>query len=49
MRAKIAFGIESVGHYIHDRVLERWQSLDRGWKAAFFGFIIVLGHLVAPL
>lgn len=27
-------------------MLHRWQALDRGWKAAIFGVIIVFHHLL---
>ncbi|MFC7027136.1 hypothetical protein ACFQJ5_05310 [Halomicroarcula sp. GCM10025324] len=27
-----------------EQLLERWAALDRGWKAAAFGVLIVAGH-----
>lgn len=29
--------------------LQRWQTLDRGWKAGLFGIVIVLYHLVGAI
>lgn len=28
-----------------DSVMQQWDALDRGWKAALFGILIVLPHL----
>ena len=27
-----------------EQLLRRWAALDRGWKAAVFGVLIVAGH-----
>ncbi|MFC7027285.1 hypothetical protein ACFQJ5_06245 [Halomicroarcula sp. GCM10025324] len=32
-----------------DAVLQWWDALDRGWKAALFGILIVLPHLSGVL
>lgn len=34
---------------IQQFVLHHWQALDRGWKAALLGLLIVLHHLAGGI